>query len=737
MSGASALRRLTILHLRGAVERFVLDFEPKTRLAIVYGENGTGKSTICDAFDLLGRGTVGSLGNRGLGRTQEYWPSLGKHSGHIAVTLEATDGTTCHATVQRNDVVTKGAERPRVLILRRSEILALMQASDGDRYKAIQRFIDVSEIERSEDALLKAVKTINASLGEASTRIQEQRDSIREYWDAAGAPGSDALAWAEREAARPTADASDEIAALERGRAAFRRFAESAVARDAASRDRDEAVAAFDAARLAHDAAVRGAAAGADDVLTLLHAAREHFATHGAPVFCPLCESDARVAGLAAQVSERLAALASVQATHGALDARQSERERSTHICENAERAAESAARALDEVFVASWPSDVARPTSAVPAEAAAQPAWLAAHEALPEQWRVASAARERATAFATALRRAWDTYAASLAASAELGALLPRLQQAHDIVCEERRRFTDDLLAAIAVDVGRLYESVHPGEGLDKITLALDAKRRASLAMISSFLGTDGVPPAAYFSESHLDTLGLCVFLALAGRESPEETILVLDDPIASVDAPHAERAVEMLYAEASRFRHCVVTTHFKPWREKYRWGRLRAGECQFLELAPWSAASGLSARGTVPELDRLRRLLADSDPDPQLVAAKSGVVLEAALDFLTVTYRCAVPRTHDDRYTLGELLPAVNGKLRAALTVELRDGAGRVDDLHAAHAVDASRRAVTDRRRPQRNGLPLQRPRRGVARRRRDRVRPARARVHGAADR
>jgi recombinational DNA repair ATPase RecF len=91
------------------------------------------------------------------------------------------------------------------------------------------------------------------------------------------------------------------------------------------------------------------------------------------------------------------------------------------------------------------------------------------------------------------------------------------------------------------------------------------------------------------------LDTLGLCVFLALAELDGPEETILVLDDILASVDEVHAERLLEMLRTEAQKFRHCILTTHYRPWKDKLRSGVLTSVVCQFVELSKWSASGGV----------------------------------------------------------------------------------------------------------------------------------------------
>jgi hypothetical protein len=77
-----------------------------------------------------------------------------------------------------------------------------------------------------------------------------------------------------------------------------------------------------------------------------------------------------------------------------------------------------------------------------------------------------------------------------------------------------------------------------------------------------------------------------------------------------------------------------------------------------------------------SIPDIQRLRELLAESPPDPQLVCAKAGVILEAALDFLTLNYECSVPRRHGGLFTLGDLLPAVDKKLRQALRIEVLTG-------------------------------------------------------------
>src|SRR5688500_5785310 len=124
---SSALRTLTVEHLRGSTVPFSLPFDKGKKLTIVYGENATGKSTICDALEFLGNGKVGSLENRGLGKTGRYWHSIGKKPSDVAVTLEYADGSSCRATIAKGEVILNPASsRPRVEVLRRAQILGLL-----------------------------------------------------------------------------------------------------------------------------------------------------------------------------------------------------------------------------------------------------------------------------------------------------------------------------------------------------------------------------------------------------------------------------------------------------------------------------------------------------------------------------------------------------------------------------------------------------------------------------------
>jgi hypothetical protein len=671
----SLLKKLSIEHLRGAVIPFELTFEKNKKLTVIYGENGSGKSTICDALEFVGNGKVGSLEKRGLGRwASQYWQSLGKKPGDISVTLE-TETASCKATVSKSDVsISPPDKQPRILVFRRAQILDLVLADPAERYTAISHFVDVSEIESCEQTLGDSIRNVEALQQNAIARLGENKEAIEKFWEDAGKQGTDPIKWAEATSKLDITSSETEANALADLQKAYGRIKEFPKKHEEMEKRLLSATQSLKKAQTDLDTSSKAATSEAADVLSVLESTKHYLSLHPGLATCPACESKEKAAGLLDRVNQRLAGLGAVRKAQDAKQKAEQEMLQATQFVE----ASLKTARQLTSEFIAvakqaALPQGVPLHSRPVPDKVIEWPTWLSETAALEEVWKNAETARRTHVRFMTTLANMLKSYHANLQAAQDLKSLLPRLEKVLEIMQAERHKFTDETLSSIAQEVGRLYEAVHPGEGLDKISLGLDPKKRASLNIGASFLNISDAPPQAYFSDSHLDTLGICIFIALAGLEKPDETILVLDDVLGSVDEPHVDRLIEMLYEQATKFRHCVITTHYRPWRQKLRWGWLRTGPCQFVELSKWSSSRGITLVHSVPDVERLRQLLGEKSPDPQLVTSKAAVVLEAILDFLTQHYSCRVPRHADSSYTLGELLPAIDGKLRKALAIDI----------------------------------------------------------------
>lgn len=672
---SSALKKLTIEHLRGSVVPFSMSFEDNRKLSIIYGENGTGKTTICDALEFLSKGSIGSLDGKGLGnKTEKFWPSVGKKASDVSVTLE-TQSTSCSAKVHKGNVIAVPADkRPNVEVLRRSQILKLLEAQPSERYKAISRFIDVSGVEDSEAALKALIENLKKDRATAIAVVAENETTINQFWESAGKPKANAVAWAGVEIKRDSSDDKAAIKELETLKNAFNNLSENIK-----KLEQKNALVTLAKTEVADasgklTAILANTIEGAAELVSLLTASKPYLHNHPSPDVCPLCESSDKAKDLGGNVERRLKLFTELQqasATKAAHDNKLLNAERAlTQLQAEIVTDGKNFEKAK---VVRDWKGAIVLPKNICPDKLEDILTWAAANKALPEGWVAAASVWQEQSKFSETLKKAFVNYINNVDEQKKLDILLPRLERTLEVVMEERRKFTDAVLKKIANEVGRLYEIVHPGEGLDKISMELDASKRASLEIGASFGGTDKTPPQAYFSQSHLDTLGLCVFLALAGMDNPLQTVLVLDDVLASVDEPHVERLIEMLYDEAIKFQHCVITTHYQPWKKKLKWGWLQNGQCHFIELTKWTIADGLKMLHSIPESTKLKQLIAETPPDTQLICSKAGVILEAILDFLTQLYECEVPRKKDANYTLGDLLRGIDKKLRQALKVEI----------------------------------------------------------------
>lgn len=486
---APALKKLTIKYLRGSVAPFVLPFEKDKKLTVIYGENASGKSTICDAFEFLGKGKVGSLENRGLGKTNKYWHSIGRTGADVSVTLETTNSTCIGKIVKSEVVVDPPGGRPRIEVLRRSQILALIEATPADRYAEISRFIDVSKVEACEATLRGLIKELEGSCELAVARIQENQDAIGQFWVSAGTPGKDALSWAAIEAARDPSASDKELAALTKLQAAYTRLTDYPARLKTEETAVQAATSTVAAAQTKAHEQLQTVANDAGEVVGVLEAARSFLQKHPAPSACPLCESSEKVTGLSQRISQRLESFSSLQAARAqvtlAVQSTQQIEQQLALLREAAKKHVEEFEQARTGF---SWSADVPMPAAPAPLETGVLAVWLESTVHLITEWKKVEATRIDKKQFTNTLKSALKTFNENVATQKELDVLLPKLTKTLKIVEDERRAFSDSILTKIAGEVGRIYEEVHPGEGLDKISLELDPNRRASLSIGASF---------------------------------------------------------------------------------------------------------------------------------------------------------------------------------------------------------------------------------------------------------
>ncbi|UWQ09682.1 AAA family ATPase [Aliiroseovarius crassostreae] len=119
-------------------------------------------------------------------------------------------------------------------------------------------------------------------------------------------------------------------------------------------------------------------------------------------------------------------------------------------------------------------------------------------------------------------------------------------------------------VLDMISADVGKFYQKLHPKESVDNVHLSLVGEEGVEFEY--SFHGQATQPPRKYLSESHLNSLGVVLFLANARIFNKQARFLVLDDIVTSFDINHRRRLLRLLKEEFSDWQ-ILILTHENVW--------------------------------------------------------------------------------------------------------------------------------------------------------------------------
>jgi energy-coupling factor transporter ATP-binding protein EcfA2 len=219
------------------------------------------------------------------------------------------------------------------------------------------------------------------------------------------------------------------------------------------------------------------------------------------------------------------------------------------------------------------------------------------------------------------------------------------------------------ELLKRISHQVGRIYSALHPGEDLDAVSVEPWTAKGVELAI--EFYGSRQRPPHGVLSESHLNSLAIALFLAMAESFNEQIGFLVLDDVINSFDVEHRGRLAELL-ADGFSDWQLIVLTHDQQFFEHLS---RRAPSWRKLEFTSWSYTAGprTTQYETTSILMNARERLESGDA--QGAATKARRALEELLQEVCEALSAPLPFRRgqaNDRREIGELFKGVRRTLK-----------------------------------------------------------------------
>ena len=218
-------------------------------------------------------------------------------------------------------------------------------------------------------------------------------------------------------------------------------------------------------------------------------------------------------------------------------------------------------------------------------------------------------------------------------------------------------------LLGTISRRVAQIYSALHPGEDLDAVSVEPWTAKGIELAI--DFYGSRQRPPHGVLSESHLNSLAIALFLAMAESFNEQIGFLLLDDVINSFDVEHRGRLAELLAEEFSEWQ-LIVLTHDQQFFEHLS---RRAPSWRKLEFTSWSYGTG--PRTTQYETAGILRSAQErfQSGDFQGAATKARRALEELLQEVCEALWAPLPFRRgqaNDKREIGELFKGVRRTLK-----------------------------------------------------------------------
>ena len=243
------------------------------------------------------------------------------------------------------------------------------------------------------------------------------------------------------------------------------------------------------------------------------------------------------------------------------------------------------------------------------------------------------------------------------------------RLFAKRSIILHDRFLLARDKILCEIYDTVRdrfvqLYRGLH-GDDESEFSATIRPDE-AGLDLEVEFYGRGAHPPHALHSEGHQDSMGLCLYLALAELLTKGLIdLVILDDVVMSVDAGH-RRDVCRLLATSFPKRQFLITTHDKTWANQLKSEGVVASK-RTIEFYNWSLEMGPQVNYQVDMWERIEEDLRKGDPISASQKLRRGCeeFFGAVCDALhsEVRYRL------NGRWELGDFLPAAMSRYRGLL--------------------------------------------------------------------
>jgi len=267
---------------------------------------------------------------------------------------------------------------------------------------------------------------------------------------------------------------------------------------------------------------------------------------------------------------------------------------------------------------------------------------------------------------------------------------IVQALDSSETQIRESIRSKTDSIIKSISSDIQYLWAKIHPNEPIQNVKLYIPEDEDKSIDIGLTFHGLEQPSPRLTLSEGHRNSLGLCIFLALARLQDSKQRPIFLDDIVSSLDRWHRGNITNLLLEEMTG-RQVLLFTHDREWFQELRF-LLPPTTWKFLTLKPWTSPSvGLQWSTSENTFDDARGLIAENCESAGNCVRQ---IMDSSLAIATEKLRIKMPYARGDRNdhrTCIEFLESViseaQGRLRKEEAGSWKKCPEPIEDWRNAH--------------------------------------------------
>lgn len=179
------------------------------------------------------------------------------------------------------------------------------------------------------------------------------------------------------------------------------------------------------------------------------------------------------------------------------------------------------------------------------------------------------------------------------------------------------------------------------------------------------TIFGKEDEDPRSLSSEGHLDSLGLCIFLALFKKAYNDFPLLVLDDVVTTMDARHRENVCQLLFQEFGD-KQFIITTHDGIWFEQLRAAQRvhnLSNNFKNCTIARWDEDYGPDIMPYKVRWEKIEESIGKGDK--HCAGNEGRRYLEWLLKDICNRTMAKIPSSYSGKYMVGDLIEPAKSRL------------------------------------------------------------------------